>query len=76
MGIGENMLLDKAEKQRLLQSVAELKQQHREMDIAIEEMAEQVNISQFEIKRLKKEKLKLKDAIARLESRLIPDLHA
>ena len=51
MGIGENMLLDKAEKQRLLQSVAELKQQHREMDIAIEEMAEQVNISQFEIKR-------------------------
>lgn len=76
MTLGDLMQLDKVEKQRLLQSIAELKQQHREMDISIDDMAERVNANQFEIKRLKKEKLRLKDAIIRLESKLIPDLHA
>ncbi len=60
----------------LVQELAQLKQDHRELDIAIEDMAEQLQTNQFEISRLKREKLRLKDAIARLESKLIPDLHA
>ena len=64
------------EKNSLIQELAVLKQDHRELDLAISEMAEQLQSNQFEITRLKKQKLKLKDAIARLESKLIPDLHA
>ena len=64
------------EKEMLIQELAELKQEHRELDLAIQQISEQVDDNQFEISRLKKQKLKLKDGIARLESSLIPDLHA
>jgi hypothetical protein len=67
------MQITKLEKQRMLQAVAELKQEHRSLDLAIEEMADRVHENQLEIGRLKRHKLKLKDAIARLESDLIPD---
>jgi len=70
------MQISNSEKQLLMQAIAELKQEHRELDIAIEEMAEKVQANQLDIGRLKKQKLKLKDAIARMESKLIPDLHA
>jgi len=70
------MNTSKHEKQMLIQELAELKQEHRELDISINLMAEKVENNQLEIKRLKKQKLKLKDAISRLESNLIPDLHA
>lgn len=68
--------ITQGQKQLLLQELAELKQQHRELDLAIQEFAEQLNSNQLEISRLKKQKLNLKDAIVRLESNLIPDLHA
>jgi len=71
-----DMNITKDETQMLMQELAELKQEHRDLDIAIEEMAEKVHANQIDIKRLKKQKLKLKDAISRLESNLIPDLHA
>jgi len=70
------MNISKHEKQMLIQELAELKQEHRELDIAINVMAEKIENNQLDVKRLKKKKLKLKDAIARLESKLIPDLHA
>lgn len=70
------MPITKADKQRLLQAIAELKQEHRELDLAIENTANEVSKNQFEIQRLKRQKLRLKDAITRLESKLIPDLHA
>jgi len=70
------MNINKQEKQMLIQELAELKQEHRDLDIKIDEMAKLVEINQLDIKRLKKQKLKLKDAISRLESNLIPDLHA
>ena len=67
------MNISKHEKQMLIQELAELKQEHRELDIMINES---ISVNQLEIKRLKKKRLKLKDAITRLESKLIPDLHA
>lgn len=70
------MQINKSEKQQLLQAVAELKQEHRSLDIAIQEMAIKVQANEMEIGRLKRQKLKLKDAISKLQSRLIPDLHA
>ena len=70
------MDINKQEKQMLIQELAELKQEHRDLDIKIKEMTKVVEINQLDIKRLKKKKLKLKDAISRLESNLIPNLHA
>lgn len=70
------MSIASSEKSILLQELAQLKQDHRELDIAIHDMAEQLQCNQLELTRLKKQKLLLKDSIARLESKLIPDLHA
>lgn len=76
MILGDDMQVKKSEKQGLIQAVAELKQEHRSLDISIQEMAEKVHANEIEIGRLKRQKLKLKDAILKLESKLIPDLHA
>ena len=70
------MSIGQDKKQRLLQELAELKQEHRELDLAISDLQARLDTNQFEVSRLKKQKLRLKDAIARLESNLIPDLHA
>lgn len=70
------MTINKTEKNSHIQRLVKLKQDHRELDILIEELSQQYQINQFEISRLKKQKLTLKDAITRFESKLIPDLHA
>ncbi len=56
--------------------LAELRLEHRDLDEAIELMAHDPTADQLRLRRLKKRKLLLKDAIARLESGLIPDLDA
>ena len=58
------------------QQLAILRQDHRELDLRIEELAANLKINQLEVSRLKKRKLRLKDLIIRLESKLIPDLLA
>jgi len=54
----------------------ELQQEHRDLDDVIARLSESAYVDQLQLRRLKKRKLYLKDAIARLESRLIPDLNA
>lgn len=54
----------------------ELRLEHRDLDDAIRSMEEQIYSDQFQLRRMKKRKLLLKDMIAKLESRLIPDLNA
>ncbi len=54
----------------------ELRVAHRDLDVAISELAKNPNVDQLRVRRLKKQKLRLKDMIARLESELIPDLNA
>ncbi len=56
--------------------IAELRVEHRDLDDAIHRLAEDPAADQLRLRRLKKRKLLLKDAIARLESKLIPDLDA
>ena len=56
--------------------LAELRIEHRDLDDAIHRLAEDPAADQLRLTRLKKRKLLLKDSIARLESRLIPDLDA
>ena len=64
---------DPAEIARLL---ADLRQEHRDLDEAIARMSEDPTVDQLRLTRLKKRKLKLKDWMAYLESKLIPDMDA
>lgn len=56
--------------------IAELREEHRDLDAAILRLSEDPGVDQLRLRRLKKRKLKLKDWIAYLESQLIPDLDA
>jgi len=56
--------------------LVELKVEHRDLDAAIDRLAETIQADEMAVKRLKKRKLRLKDMITALESRLIPDLDA
>ncbi|MGB0084045.1 MAG: DUF465 domain-containing protein [Rhodomicrobiaceae bacterium] len=63
-------------KQRLRAQLAQLKQEHRDLDAAIVGLEETIHPDQLQIKRLKKRKLHLKDEIARVEDELFPDIIA
>ncbi len=54
----------------------ELQGKHRALDARIHEMYEYPYQNQILLQRLKKEKLRLKDAIERLKDEMIPDLNA
>ena len=60
----------------LRRKLEELRLEHRDLDDVIARLAEQVPVSAVQIQRLKKRKLLLKDQIALLESRLLPDIIA
>lgn len=64
---------DPAELARIAHRLTELRLEHRDLDLAIERLHENIAADELTIKRLKKRKLQLKDTIARLESALIPD---
>ena len=53
-----------------------LRQEHRDLDDAIDALLFAPAADQLQVARLKKRKLKLKDEIAALEDQLIPDIIA
>ena len=54
----------------------EFRRQHRDLDEAIHALVERGTADTFTIKRLKQQKLRLKDRIAWIEDRLYPDIIA
>lgn len=64
---------DLAELRRQLE---ELRSEHRDLDELIQRMVERGGFDQIQLQRLKKRKLVLKDQIAVLESKLLPDIIA
>lgn len=56
--------------------LTELKNEHRELDELIDELAGRGPSDQIKVQRLKKRKLQLKDQIASLEAALLPDIIA
>lgn len=63
----------------LFKSIERLRQlriEHRDLDDIISRLTMDFKIDEVQMKRLKKRKLMLKDQIARLESKRIPDLNA
>ena len=56
--------------------LAVLRREHRDLDHAIDALQEAVNPDQLTLRRLKKQKLALKDQIQRIEDELTPDIIA
>lgn len=53
-----------------------LKQQHRDLDAAIASLEQTGTADQLLLRRLKKQKLMLKDQIAKVQDQLLPDIIA
>lgn len=75
---GERQTLDfpMNENVELESELARLKQEHRDLDTAIDALESMVAGDQLQIQRLKKRKLALKDKIIQLEDQLTPDIIA
>jgi hypothetical protein len=56
--------------------LAELTQEHRDLDIAIAALTETGARDQLQLTRLKKRKLQLKDEISKINDQLLPDIIA
>ena len=68
--------MDPGQSAELRRRIADLKVAHRDLDDAIARLGDAAYVNELQMRRMKKRKLALKDAIARLESSLIPDLDA
>ena len=64
------------DQEKLNQRLAELKSEHKDLDEVIARLDESRPCDLLQIQRLKKRKLALKDQIAQIESRLLPDIIA
>ena len=60
----------------LMHKLVDLRTAHRGLDDAIDALVTAGNHDQLQMQRLKKQKLALKDDIARIESALVPDIIA
>ncbi len=65
-----------AAEQEQSERLEQLKIEHRDLDDSIEALRAQPVPNQLQIARLKKRKLRLKDEIAMIQDRLIPDIIA
>ena len=64
------------EHEALLEQIAALKAQNRELDDNISRLTAQRPFDQIQLQRLKREKLALKDRIWHLEASTVPDIIA
>lgn len=63
-------------KENLIALLNTLKQRHRDLDVAIDSLVATGSADQLQLRRLKKEKLVLKDRIAKIEDDFLPDIIA
>jgi hypothetical protein len=68
--------MDEAEEEALKAKLASLRQQHRDLDVAIATLEASGTGDQLQLRRLKKMKLQIKDMITKIEDKLIPDIIA
>ena len=64
------------EQEDLLKALENLKSEHRDLDIVIQQLADSTPVDFLRLQRLKKRKLFLKDSISKIESMLLPDIIA
>jgi hypothetical protein len=75
MGSGGRRLTDEEERE-VRRELAELRQEHRDIDEAISAMDDSGRFDTLRTQRMKKRRLALKDRIAALEDQLLPDIIA
>jgi hypothetical protein len=68
--------MNREEERKLAAELERLKQEHRDLDAAIEAMLHLPDYDRLRVQRLKKRKLQLKDQIIRIEDQLFPDIIA
>jgi len=64
------------EEEELAKMMEELKTEHRDLDIIIQQLNDATPVDFLRLQRLKKRKLFLKDSISKLESMMLPDIIA
>ena len=62
--------------EQILQQIAIMESEHSDLDAVIERLGGDLPFDQLKLQRLKKRKLVLKDEIAKLRSRILPDIIA
>jgi len=68
--------MDTEERLLLQENLAKLKQEHRDLDGAIDALEKSGQGEPLQLKRLKKKKLTLKDEMSLVEDLLLPDIIA
>ena len=64
------------ERAGLVAQLERLREEHRDLDAAIEALRNAGQVDQLQVQRLKKRKLLLRDKVAALEDQLTPDIIA
>ncbi len=64
------------DKETLTTRLQTLRQEHRDLDAAIDALQASVRVDQLQLQRLKKKKLSLRDEIARIQDQIYPDIIA
>ena len=62
--------------EELEKTLEQLKTEHRDLDVILQQLADAVPVDFLRLQRLKKRKLFLKDSISKIESMLLPDIIA
>jgi hypothetical protein len=73
--LGNQSLTDE-ERMQIEARIAELEIEHQDLNDVIARLSEHPTQDQLQLRRFKKRKLVLKDAIARLKIQLVPDIPA
>ncbi|MDY0009798.1 MAG: DUF465 domain-containing protein [Bdellovibrionales bacterium] len=64
------------EQDELERMLEQLRTEHRDLDVVIQQLGESIPVDFLRLQRLKKRKLFLKDSILKIESMLVPDIIA
>ena len=74
--MAQNNELSDEERQAIRDQIERLRQEHRDLDSAIEALTSAGPADRLQLQRLKKRKLALRDRMTRLEDELTPDIIA
>lgn len=72
----QNTGMMQEDEEELNKMLEELRTEHRDLDIIIDQLGDVVPVDFLRMQRLKKRKLFIKDQISKLESMLLPDIIA
>jgi hypothetical protein len=76
LDVGTAAAMTKEEETELRSQLARLRQEHRDLDAAIEALQQSPGSDLLQVQRLKKRKLQLRDRINAIEDQLTPDIIA